>query len=206
MASDPDEIMIDDIIRPRKTETCTTVHLPADCDSKTSASVWVNVDTRTGGNVMPLRVFEGLYPKQMNLNDEPTGLETGITKLTVYNGIPQYGVLKCLLIWRPGNGANPRMHPDKMVCSRHARTSNTRLANFWETESNHSQLCSKDYSWITPNYWIRNHIWLGMMVPHYIQWHRLMRVDIYLKGSNLIKITQIASKEMEDFLEPTRYS
>ena len=59
---------------------------------------------------MPLRVFERLYPKQMNLNGEPTGLETSTTKLTAYNGtqIPQYGVLKCLLIWKPGNGAKPR--------------------------------------------------------------------------------------------------
>ena len=27
-----------------------------------------------------------------------------------------------------------------------------------------------------PNYWIRNHrVWLGMMVPHHIQWHRLLK-------------------------------
>ena len=39
IASDPDEIMIDDIKRPRKTEAYTIVHLPADCDGKTNASV-----------------------------------------------------------------------------------------------------------------------------------------------------------------------
>ena len=38
MVSDPDEIMIDDIIKPRKTEAYTFVHLPADCDGKTNAS------------------------------------------------------------------------------------------------------------------------------------------------------------------------
>ena len=39
MVSDPDEIMIDDINRPRKTEAYTIVHLPADCDGKTNASI-----------------------------------------------------------------------------------------------------------------------------------------------------------------------
>ena len=39
IAADPDEIKIDDIKRPRKTEAYTTVHLPADCDGKTNASV-----------------------------------------------------------------------------------------------------------------------------------------------------------------------
>ena len=38
MFSGPDEIMIDDIKRPRKTEAYTNVHLPADCDGKTNAS------------------------------------------------------------------------------------------------------------------------------------------------------------------------
>ena len=46
----------------------------------------------------------------MNLNGEPTGLETSTTKLTAYNGkwIPQYGVLRCLLIWRLSDGTKPR--------------------------------------------------------------------------------------------------
>ena len=39
MASDLDEIMIDDIKRPWKTEAYTIVHLPADCDGKTNATV-----------------------------------------------------------------------------------------------------------------------------------------------------------------------
>ena len=110
MASDPDEIMIDDINRPRKTEAYTTVHLPADCDGKTNAAIQVKVDTRAGGNVMPLRVFERLCPKQIIMNSEPTRVETSSTKVTAYNAtwIPQYGVLRFLLIWRPSNEANPR--------------------------------------------------------------------------------------------------
>ena len=39
MASDPGEIMIDDIKRPRKTEAYIIVHLPADCEGKTNASL-----------------------------------------------------------------------------------------------------------------------------------------------------------------------
>ena len=45
MASNPDEIMIDDVNRPRKTEACTIVHLPTDCDGKTNATVLVKVET-----------------------------------------------------------------------------------------------------------------------------------------------------------------
>ena len=57
-----------------------------------------------------------------------------------------------------------------------------------------------------PNYWIRNHIiQVSMMVPYHIQWWRLLRVDIYLQRSTLLKITQMALKELEDFLNPTRY-
>ena len=40
IASDPEEIMIDDIKRPRKPEAYTIVHLPADFDGKTNASAW----------------------------------------------------------------------------------------------------------------------------------------------------------------------
>ena len=99
MASDPDEIMIDDIKRPRKTEAYTIPHLPADFDDKTNASVWVIVNTEGSDYVMSLRCLRDYTPKQMSLNGEPTGLETRTTKLTAYNGmqIPKYGVLKCLL-------------------------------------------------------------------------------------------------------------
>ena len=40
----------------------------------------------------------------------------------------------------------------------------------------------------------------------HIQWLTLLRVDIYHERSNLLKITQIALKELEDFQEPTRYT
>ena len=101
---DPDEIEEDDVAIPRKTEAYTIVHLPTSCEGETDASVCVKVDTEAGGNVMPLRV---LYPNQINMKGEPTGLDPSSTCFTAYNGtpIPQYGTLRCPLIWRPGNGA-----------------------------------------------------------------------------------------------------
>ena len=39
MASDPDEIMINDINRPWKADAYTIVNLPADCEGKTNASI-----------------------------------------------------------------------------------------------------------------------------------------------------------------------
>ena len=61
--------------------------------------------------MIPLRVFERLYPKQMNLNGKPTEWETSTIQLTAYNGmqIPQYGALRYPLIWRPGKEA-------KLIC------------------------------------------------------------------------------------------
>ena len=100
----------DDVAKSRKTEAYTIVHLPTSCEDKTDASVHVKVDTGAGGNVMPLKVFERLYPNQINMKGKPTGLEPSSTCPTAYNGtpIPQYGALRCPLIWRPGNGVRPR--------------------------------------------------------------------------------------------------
>ena len=49
-----DEIKVDDMIEPQKTEAYTIVHLPTSNNCKTNASVRVKVDTGAGGNVMPL--------------------------------------------------------------------------------------------------------------------------------------------------------
>ena len=96
---------------------------------------------------MPLRVFERLYPKQMNLNGEPTGLETSTTKFTAYNGmqITQYGGLRCLLIWRPGNGAKPRCTQTKWYVADMPGPAILGLP-ISERLKVITQLCSKDYS------------------------------------------------------------
>ena len=49
-----DEIKVDDMVEPQKTEAYTIVHLLTSNTSKTDASVRVKVDTEAGGNVMPL--------------------------------------------------------------------------------------------------------------------------------------------------------
>ena len=49
-----DEIKVDDMVEPWKTEAYTIVCLPTSNNGKTDASVRVKVDTGTGGNVMPL--------------------------------------------------------------------------------------------------------------------------------------------------------
>ena len=49
MVCDPDEIMIDDIKRPRKTEAYIIVHFPSDCGGKTNACVQVEVYPRAVG-------------------------------------------------------------------------------------------------------------------------------------------------------------
>ena len=62
MASDPGKIMIDDIKRPRKNRSIYHCAPSSWWWGKTTASVWVKVKTGAGGNVVPLRVFDSLYP------------------------------------------------------------------------------------------------------------------------------------------------
>ena len=110
---------MNDVAKPRKTEAYTIVHLPTSCEGKTDASVHVKIDTGAGGNVMPLRVFERLYPNQIDMKGEPTGLEPSGTCLTAYNGtpIPQYGALRYepsdMETWK---WSQTQMDPNKMVC------------------------------------------------------------------------------------------
>ena len=49
------------------------------------------------------------------MNGEQTGLDTSAIKLTAYNEMwaPQYGVFKCQLIWKLGNGAKLRCFQTK---------------------------------------------------------------------------------------------
>ena len=53
----PNEIMVGDVCTPWCNEAYTTVQLPASASRKGTASFHVKVDTRAGGNVLPLCVF-----------------------------------------------------------------------------------------------------------------------------------------------------
>ena len=53
----PEEIMVRDVHSPQCNEAYTTIQLPASASRKGTASLCIKVDTRAGGNVLPLHVF-----------------------------------------------------------------------------------------------------------------------------------------------------
>ena len=53
----PEEIMVGDVCAPWCNEAYTTVQLPASATRKVTASLCIKVNTRVGGNVLPLHVF-----------------------------------------------------------------------------------------------------------------------------------------------------
>ena len=91
----PKEILIDDVHAPRCNEEYTMVKLPASISSKGTASLCVKVNSRAGGNVLPLHVFRCLHPDRISPADLPNGLDHVSTRLTAYNRshIPLYGTL-----------------------------------------------------------------------------------------------------------------
>ena len=105
--------MIIDIISSQQcSEAYTVIRLPANASSKGTASVHVKIDTRSGGNILPLHLFQQLHPKQTSPNGLPIGLDPVQTKLTAYNGspIPLHGVLCGSILWQPSIlGAQPCM-------------------------------------------------------------------------------------------------
>ena len=106
----PEDIVVDDVHAPQCNEAHTMVQLPASASSKGTASLYVKVNTGTGGNVLPFCVFQCLYPNQISPDGLPTGLDHISTRLTAYNGshIPLYGALDGSIIWQPsGPGTQP---------------------------------------------------------------------------------------------------
>ena len=106
----PEEIMVDDVHAPWCNEAYTMAQLPAGISSKGTASLHIKVDTGAGGIVLPLHVFQCLYPNQISPAGLPTGLDHVSTKLTAYNGscLPLYGALHGPINWQPsGPGAQP---------------------------------------------------------------------------------------------------
>ena len=95
--------MVRDVRAPQCNKAYTTIQLPASASRKRTASLHVKVDTRAGGNVLPLHVFGCLYPDQISPAGLPTGLDHVNTQLTAYNGshIPLYGALQGPITWQP---------------------------------------------------------------------------------------------------------
>ena len=80
------------------------VQLPTSTSSKGTASLHTKVNTGAEGNVLPLCVFQCLYPNWIS----PAGLHTGpdhvSIRLTTYNGshILPYGPPCGPFMWWPG--------------------------------------------------------------------------------------------------------
>ena len=94
-----EEIVVGDVCTPWCNEAYTTIQLPASASRRGTASLCIKVDTRAGGNVLPLHVFWHLYPNQIS----PAGLDHVSTWFTAYNGshIPLYGALHGPITWQP---------------------------------------------------------------------------------------------------------
>ena len=93
-----------------RTEAFTTVKMPADIGPNQLGRVHCKVDTGAGGNIMPLCVFQKLFPSQLDTDGKPTGLHPTVTQLTAYNGsaIPQLGAHDTAIEWRPSSSGPPR--------------------------------------------------------------------------------------------------
>ena len=106
------EMIIDNISSLQCNEAYTVIKLPASASSKGTTSVHVKIDTRSGGNILPLCLFQQLHLKQTSPDGLPIGLDPIWTNLTTYNGspIPLYGILHGPILWQPSTpGAQPCM-------------------------------------------------------------------------------------------------
>ena len=99
----PEDTMVRDVHAPQCNEAYTTIQLPASASRKGTASLQVKVNTGAGGNMLPLHVFQCLYPDQISPAGLPTGLDHISTRLTAYNRshIPLYGALCGPITWQP---------------------------------------------------------------------------------------------------------
>ena len=87
--------------------------MPADIGPSQQGKVCCKVDTGAGGNVMPLHVFQKLFPSKLDVNGKPTGWSPTVTQLTAYNGsvIPQLGAHDTAIEWRPSpDGPTRHVH------------------------------------------------------------------------------------------------
>ena len=108
----PKEMIIDNISSQWCNKAYTVIKLPASTSSKGTTSVHVKIDTRSGGNILPLCLFQQLHPKQTSPDGLPIGQDTVQTKLTAYNLslIPLYGILHGPILWQANTpGAQPNV-------------------------------------------------------------------------------------------------
>ena len=71
----PKEIVVGDIHTAWCNEAYTTIQLPASASRRGTASIHIKVDTGVGGNILPLCVFQHLYPNHISPAGLPTDLD-----------------------------------------------------------------------------------------------------------------------------------
>ena len=101
----PEKNVVDDVHTPWCNEAYIMVQLPASTSSKGTASPHIKVGTGAGGNMLPLCIFQCLYPNWISPAGLPTCLDHVSTRLTAYNrsNIPLYGAFCGPIIWQPGS-------------------------------------------------------------------------------------------------------
>ena len=78
----PKEMIIVNISSQQCNEAYTVIKLPESASSKGTTSVHVKIDTGSGGDILPLHLFQQLHPKQTSPDGLPIGLDSVQTKLT----------------------------------------------------------------------------------------------------------------------------
>ena len=71
----PKEMIINNISSQQCNEAYTVIKLPTSASSKGTASVHVKIDTGSGGNILPLHLFQQLHLKQTSPDSLPIGLD-----------------------------------------------------------------------------------------------------------------------------------
>ena len=71
----PKEMIIENISSQWCNKAYMVIKLPASTSSKDTTSVCVKIDTRSGGNILPLHLFQQLHLKQTSPDGLPIGLD-----------------------------------------------------------------------------------------------------------------------------------
>ena len=83
------------------TETFATVQMPAEIGPSQLVTFKRKVDNSVGGDIIPLCTFTKLFPRCINADGSPRGLNSSMTCLTAYNRskIPHFGILDTPIYW-----------------------------------------------------------------------------------------------------------
>ena len=142
----PEEIVVDDVCGPQCNEAYTMVQLPASTSSKGIVSLHIKVDTGAGGNVLPLHVFQHLYPNWISPDGPPNGSHQH--QANCIQWIP-YTPIWCTLwphhlvaMWPWHSTAQGKL---LLVCCRHPQSCHPRSSIMQKISSCQDELCCHSY-------------------------------------------------------------